>query len=65
MAKTIHKDLIIERWTQIIANGAGNMSKVYTLTNENLKDANLPNVTWKRDDVSTGLFGATRNFILG
>jgi hypothetical protein len=64
MAVTIKKDRVLDSWMTIVENGAGNRDRVYSMTQLKLEEAGLPGVTWKRDDVSSGMFGASREFLV-
>jgi hypothetical protein len=63
MAVTIRKDKIMDKWLTIVDNGAGSRERIYTATETYLGQAQLPGVGWKRDNVSTGMFGANREFL--
>jgi hypothetical protein len=56
MAKTLRKDRIIDKWLTVIENGAGNQERVFLRTESLLQQANLPNVSWTRQDIAMGLF---------
>jgi hypothetical protein len=64
MALTIKQDRIIDSWAQIIENGAGNNIRLMQMTETFLKDANPSDVRWGKTDVSTGLLGKKRDFLL-
>src|SRR5687768_14745624 len=64
MAVTIRKDRVLDNWQKIVDNGSGNRDSIYTKTETYLTQASLPNVTWRRDAVNTGLFKTTREFIV-
>ena len=64
MAVTLSKDRVLDQWSSLVHNGAGNTERIYKMTEEFLDDSNLPGVIWKRDKVSTGMFGASRDFLV-
>jgi hypothetical protein len=64
MAVTLSKDRILDQWSSLVHNGAGNTERIYKMTEGFLDESNLPGVAWKRDQVSTGLFGSTRDFLI-
>ena len=68
MTLTIKQDRILDNWVTVVDNGAGYSGRVYDKTDMFLAEAQLPGVTWKREDVSTGLLegllGKTRDFLV-
>jgi hypothetical protein len=62
--KTLRKDRIIDTWLTIIDNGSGQQDQIYRRTEASLEEAKLPNVTWKRESVSSGMFGRSRVFLV-
>jgi hypothetical protein len=64
MAKTLRKDRIIDNWLAIVDNGIGQQERVYQRTESLLEEAKLPDVTWKREPISSGMFGRSRIFLI-
>ena len=64
MAVKLSKDRIFDSWSSLVENGAGNQERIYSTTEGTLNNLNLPGVTWKRDQVSTALFGTSRDFLI-
>ena len=64
MATTLKQDRMLDTWMTMVLNGAGNAERIYTTTEEYLDKSDLPGVVWKRDDVSTGLFSTSREFLI-
>lgn len=64
MAGAIKKERIINSWLTLVDHGAGNTHRIYEATENNLEHAQLPDVVWKHDVVSTGMFGKGRDFLV-
>ena len=64
MAVKLSRDKILDNWSSLVHNGAGNQERVYSMTEQALTDSKIPNISWKRDQVSTALFGGTRDFLI-
>jgi hypothetical protein len=62
--KTLRKDRIIDKWLTIIENGAGNQERVFLQTENLLQMANLPNVSWQRQEITMGMFTKPREFLV-
>ncbi len=65
MATLSSRDKVVDNWGQIIENGAGRDTWILDKTEVFLKEANMPNVEWRREQVSSGMFGEKRTFLIG
>jgi len=61
---TLKHEAVIERWNSIVAQGAGKDKWVMDTVEHLIKDANMPGVSVSQQPVSSGLFGAKRNFLV-
>jgi hypothetical protein len=61
---SIKSDRVIDSWATVVKSGAGKDGWVMRTTEQNIKDANPPHVECQRTDVSTGIFGAKRDFLM-
>ena len=64
MATTIRRNSVIEQWGTIIGQGAGQEKRIMDDLFTFLKEANMPHVKIFRDDCSTGMFSAKRDFLI-
>ena len=61
----LSRDIVIQQWGYVIEQGAGNDKMVMDSVKQMIEDANLPGVTCRQTDVSTGgIFGRKRAFLL-
>jgi hypothetical protein len=61
---TLKSETVVERWEQLIEGGAGKDQWILDTTERLVKDANIPNVSSRREAVSASLFGEKRNFLI-
>jgi hypothetical protein len=61
---TLKSEKVIQQWGQLIEGGAGRDRWVLDTTEQLIKDANIPNVSLRREAVSSGLFGEKRDFLI-
>jgi uncharacterized membrane protein len=64
MAITLNDQKIQERWGQIVEHGNGRADAIYKMTQEFLKEGQIPGVAWEFTDVKTGIFGSKRVYLL-
>lgn len=64
MPTTVKSEYIMESWAEVIENGAGHAKEVMQNTERLIIDANMPSVRTRLDQVSTGLFGQRRDFLI-
>ena len=64
MPFVMKKEKVIDNWNMIIEGGAGREKWVLDTVETFIKEANMPNVNCKQDQVSTGMFSTKRTFLL-
>lgn len=64
MAITLNDQKIQERWGQVIERGSGKTEALYKMTQDFLKEAQAPGVSWEFTEVKTGMFGSKRVYLL-
>ena len=60
---SIKSDKVVDTWATMVERGAGRDNWIIQKTEEFIKEANPPNVVFERTEVSTGIFGAKRDFL--
>ena len=55
---------VTSSWNTLVINGAGKDKWVMDTIEKMIKDAHMPGVTTGQEDVSSGLFGARRKFLV-
>lgn len=55
---------VTSSWNALVINGAGKDKWVMDTVEGMIKDAHMPNVTTGQMDISSGLFGAKRKFLV-
>ena len=61
---SIKANRLIDQWMTIVENAAGQGEQMYASLDEALKHANIPQVTWSRGDVNTGMMTKGREFFI-
>ena len=61
---SVKSDRIIDQWATIVELAAGKGEHIYTVLDTELTIANIPQVTWSRGDVNTGLMTKGREFFI-
>ena len=61
---SIKADRIIDQWMTVIENGAGQGEQIYTNLMDQLQKAHLPGVSWRKEQVTEGLMGKGREFLV-
>jgi hypothetical protein len=64
MPVSLSREKVIDNWNMIIEQAAGRDKWVLDTTETFIQEANMPDVVFKQDQVTTGLFGAKRLFLL-
>jgi hypothetical protein len=64
MAISLSREKVIDQWNALIENGAGRDTWVLDKTEEFLRQAQPPNVVGRREEVSAGMFGEKRPFLM-
>src|SRR5437763_9073725 len=57
-------DSVVDSWNMIVEQGAGHDQQLLDTTKEYIKTANMPDVAYYEDYVSTSLFGPKRKFLI-
>jgi hypothetical protein len=63
MARLKH-EAVTSSWNGLVIQGAGKDKWVMDRVEKMIKDANMPGVTTGQQDVSSGMFGARRKFLV-
>ena len=61
---TISREKVIDQWYGLVERGAGRDQWLIDKTEQLLREAKPPNVSGRREEVSSGLFGEKRNFLI-
>ena len=57
-------EAVVDRWNALVISGAGKSKWAVQRIESMIKEANMPGVSLTQRDVSSGLFGAKRNFLV-
>ena len=57
-------EAVVDRWNALVISGAGKSKWAVQRIESMIKEANMPGVFLQQRDVSSGLFGAKRNFLV-
>ena len=57
-------EAVVDNWNVLVIAGAGHGRQVLQQIESMIKEANMPGVILQQRDVSSGLFGAKRNFLV-
>jgi hypothetical protein len=61
---SVKADRVLDDWVTIVENGAGFGHEVYVSLDAQLKDADLPFVSWKLGNLNTGIMTKSREFFI-
>jgi hypothetical protein len=61
---TLRTEHVIDVWHGVVKNAAGKDQYVLEKTEQAIKNASAPNVVCQREQVTTGLFGEKRDFLM-
>jgi hypothetical protein len=59
----IRHEAVVDNWSVIVSGGAGHGQNVLNNIEQEIKEANMPNVTTGQQDISGGIFGSKRKFL--
>jgi hypothetical protein len=61
----LNRDVVIQQWGRVVEHGAGHDKRVMDTIEQMLKDANMPGITCRQTDVSSGgIFSKKRECLL-
>jgi hypothetical protein len=60
----LKNESVVDKWNTVIVNGAGKAAWFMEQVNTKVGNAQMPGVRAKEQDISSGLFGAKRKFLL-
>jgi len=61
---TLKHEAVVERFNTMVLNGAGKDKWVMDTVGQMIKESNMPGVFANQQQVSSGLFGAKRPFLV-
>ena len=64
MPVSVKKERVVDNWNMVVEQAAGRDKWVLDMVETFIKEANMPNVGCRQDQVSTGMFSAKREFLL-
>jgi hypothetical protein len=64
MTVTLKKQSVIDQWGTIVEHGAGREKWVLDTTEQLIREAKMPGIVFKQDQVTMGMFGTKRNFVI-